>query len=132
MPVPLRSISGKVPYEIEQLLRDLVKAVNDTENETQVIVDQQGGVSTQLRQLSTTVGSLGDLARRTSVINTKVTNILNGTTPAATVVWGTITGTLSNQLDLQAALDAKQNIMVFNETLGVYVLDPTAQPHILC
>ncbi len=131
MPVHLRSIAGKVDYEIEQLLRDLVRAVNDTENETQVIVDQQGGVSTQIRQLSTTVGSLGDLARRTQVINTKVTNILNGTTPAATVVWGTITGTLSNQLDLQAALDLKQNIMVFDQTLKAYVLDPAAQPQIL-
>lgn len=34
-------------------------------------------------------------------------------------VWGEITGTLSNQIDLQAALDAKQNVM----TLGG-VVDP--------
>lgn len=35
---------------------------------------------------------------------------VGGTVPAATVAWGSITGTISAQLDLQAALDTKLNV----------------------
>ena len=39
------------------------------------------------------------------------------------VDWGEIGGTLSNQTDLQSALDAKQDLLVFDSVLGAYVLD---------
>jgi hypothetical protein len=41
---------------------------------------------------------------------------------SAGVAWGAITGTLSDQTDLQAALDAKQDRLVFDDVLGAYVL----------
>ena len=131
MSVPLRSITGKVDYQVEQLLRDLVKAVNANEDVTQaVLTDQIPQTEVIQQQLSATVGSLGDLARTSKVQGDQITNIINGTTPAgaATVSWGDIIGNIVNQLDLQAALDAKQNIMVFDATLKAYVLDADAQP----
>lgn len=131
MGVPLRSISGKVDYQVEQLLRDLVKAVNANEDVTQAVLTEQVPQTEVIQQqLSATVGSLGDLARQSKVQGDQITNIINGTTPAgaATVSWGDIIGLISNQLDLQAALDAKQNIMVFDATLKAYVLDADAQP----
>jgi hypothetical protein len=45
-----------------------------------------------------------------------------GSVPATGVAWGDITGTLSDQTDLQAALDAKQDRLVFDDDLGAYVL----------
>lgn len=130
MTVHLRTISGKVDYQVEQLIRDLVKAVNSQEAVTQQVVAEQAAPSTVVQQLASTVGSLGDLARTSKVQGDQITNIINGTTPAgaATVSWGDIIGLISNQLDLQAALDAKQNIMVFDATLKAYVLDADAQP----
>lgn len=38
--------------------------------------------------------------------------------PAASVAWGDIVGTLSNQTDLQAALDAKTDVTAFNAHTG--------------
>lgn len=50
------------------------------------------------------------------------------TVTGGSVAWGSITGTLSNQLDLQAALDAKQDELVFDTVLQVYCLDANLQP----
>lgn len=52
--------------------------------------------------------------------------------------WGSITGTLSNQTDLQNALNAKANLsgatftgnVIFNNSLGGYVNDTTGTPQI--
>ena len=39
-----------------------------------------------------------------------------------TVAWGSITGTLSDQTDLQHALDLKQDLLQFDAVLGAYVV----------
>lgn len=44
------------------------------------------------------------------------------------VSWGSITGDINLQLDLQAALDAKQDQLVFDTVLEVYCLDANLQP----
>ena len=44
------------------------------------------------------------------------------TVTGGSVAWGRITGTLSHQTDLQAELDAKQDLLQFDAALGVYVL----------
>jgi hypothetical protein len=42
-----------------------------------------------------------------------VTNTLTGTVSGAGVAWGAITGTLSNQTDLQEVLDDARSMMYF-------------------
>lgn len=49
--------------------------------------------------------------------------VANVRTSAAAITWGSIIGTLSDQTDLQAALDAKQDLLVFDSVLRAYVLD---------
>lgn len=73
MPVHLRSITGKVDYEVEQVIRDLVVASNRQEADTSVIVEE---VRPQITQLATTVGSLGDLARVSKVQSDQITSII--------------------------------------------------------
>lgn len=46
-----------------------------------------------------------------------------GQLPGTSVEWGDITGVLSDQTDLQNALNAKQDLLVFDDDLKAYVVD---------
>lgn len=47
-----------------------------------------------------------------------------GASPSAgATVWGTITGDLDDQADLKAALDAKQDTLVFDSALCAFVVN---------
>ena len=81
MPVQLRSITGKVDYQVEQVIRDLVLAANRQETETAFIIQETDFITREVRpqitQLATTVGSLGDLARVSKVQGDSITNIIS-------------------------------------------------------
>lgn len=70
MPVHLRSITGKVDYEVEQVIRDLVLAANQQEVDTTILTEE---FRPQITQLAATVGSLGDLARVSKVQSDSIT-----------------------------------------------------------
>lgn len=64
-----------------------------------------------------TKGGLASMAPSTLLVIDKNGHPKTIATGGGTVVWGSITGTLSNQTDLQAALDAKQDKGYKNQML---------------
>lgn len=69
MPVPLRSITGKVDYEVEQVIRDLVVAVNQLEA---VSVPDLTPV---LADLASATKRIDDLEQRVQVLSQDVADL---------------------------------------------------------
>ncbi len=59
------------------------------------------------------------------VLTSDASGLATWQTPSSGAVWGTITGTLSNQTDLQNALNAKQNLLVNSAGLAGALSDET-------
>ena len=79
-------------------------------------VSLDGGV-TSFKNLTDTPSSYASQANKVVSVNSGET-ALEFTTAGGSAAWGAITGTLSNQTDLQTALDAKEEDLTFSTGLS--------------
>ena len=70
MPVPLRSITGKVDYDVEQMLREIVVAIDRLEALPSVDL---GPIRATLASLN---DRLGDMEQRVQVLTQQVSDLI--------------------------------------------------------
>ena len=104
MPVQLRTLTGKVPYEVEQVLRELVLTVNQQGTLLTAAQTAQDAATAEVARLTAVVAQLrAQLSTPGGIVSVSAALAGNGlaTTPIAVKVDGTtITINDNNELTL--------------------------------